>query len=494
MPLAAAALVFVPATQSVFHGEDFVDLFSIAHDPFLVFTLRPFGGHALVARNIIFYGLFQAFGFWPFPFFASALLTHLVNVALLYALVLELTERRMLACVAALAWGTCPGNDAVIGFYWVYGHLLATTVALAVFLDLARLRRRGDVPSPWRLLLWIAAAAIAATSYGVGLGVAASLPLVAVCLLGGRRLGAARWFAIACMPLVAAAIYRLDHWVFAHWYPTVASPPIALAPMLLALPELIRLLVDLVAFGTGSLLLGFWHRPQSMADPLVFASLAIAGGLLVLAFARARPQERRVLAAAVILVGGVYGVIAAGRGTGMMRALASTPRYHYLGTAAVAVALACAGSCLLRRGPRGSVVTAYVVAVVLGYLRSDFVVDTHADSRAEVSFALTAMQQAAEREPVGGTAYVLNRPLRSVGILLLNETELFPGWAGLFTLVFPDDQAWGRTMRFAVADPAATAPAMPRERIARLLVPLAEARAGGSHVHVPPVWGPPPQP
>jgi hypothetical protein len=494
MPLTAAVLVFAPVTHSSFHGEDFVDLFSIANDPFLVFTFRPFGGHALVARNIVYYGLFQTFGFWPFPFFVLALLTHVVNVALLYALVLELTERRMLACVGALAWGTCPGNDAVIGFYWVYGHLLATTVALAVFLDLARWRHHGDVPATWRLLLWIAAAAIAATSYGVGLGVAASLPLVAACLLGGRRLGAARWFAIACMPLVAATIYRLDHWVFAHWYPTVASPPIALAPMLLALPELIRLLIDLVAFGTGSLLLGFWHRPQSMADPLVFPSLAIAGGLVVLAFARARPQERRVLAAAVILVGGVYGVIAAGRGTGMMRALGNTPRYHYLGTAAVAVTLACAGSSLLRKGLGYAPAAVYGVAMLLAYLRSDFVVDTHPASRAEVSFALTAMQQAAEREPVGGTAYVLNRPLHSVGILLFNETELFPGWAGLFTLVFPDDQAWGRTMRFAVANAAATPPEMPRERVARLLVPLAEARAGGAHVHVPPAWTPPPQP
>lgn len=493
---AAALWVFWPAVSGSFHGEDFLDLFAIVHGPPGSFLLRPFGGHVLVTRNAIFSGLFAAFGFWPLPFLLTSLVTHLLNVALVYAAVRAWTDRPSLACIAAVAFGTCPLNDAVVGFYWVYGHLLATTVALAVCVDAGHLARRGGTPSPRRLLAWLGGSTVAATSYGVGVGVAFSLPVVGACLLDHSRFTRRHWLLLASMPAGAAAIYQLDHWLFSRLFPTDASPPVSPVLVVQALPAFVRMVVELIGVGSARLLSGFWYRPQAVPAPIVAASLGAVAALVGLALVRGRPAARRSLVAALVLLGGVYGVIAAGRGTGMMRAPADTPRYHYLGTAALTLLLACAVSSLLdlrrqRSVPWGlSLAVAYLLATSIAFSRSDFVVDTHVASSGEVAFALGEMQRLAEQEPRGTTVYVFNRPLFAVGPLLVGQTRAFPGWAGLFTLVFPGSTAWDRTIRFVGirASHVPSAPGLgPGEP---LVMSLEDAYARGLRIHVPNEWKP----
>jgi hypothetical protein len=56
VPVLLAAWVFHPITRGYFFADDFNCLLSIANDGFLRFVLRPFGGHNLLVRNVVFYG------------------------------------------------------------------------------------------------------------------------------------------------------------------------------------------------------------------------------------------------------------------------------------------------------------------------------------------------------------------------------------------------------------------------------------------------------
>jgi hypothetical protein len=171
--------------------------------------------------------------------------------------------------------------------------------------------------------------------------------MVAACLLDRSRFTRRHWLLLAGMPASAAAMYQLDHWIFSRWFPTEASPPVSPVLVVEAFPAFARMVVELIGVGGARLLSGFWYRPQAVPAPVVAASLGTMAALVGFALIRARPAARRSLVAVLVLLGGAYGVIAAGRGTGMVRAAADTPRYHYLGAAILAVLLACAVSSLL---------------------------------------------------------------------------------------------------------------------------------------------------
>src|SRR5262249_26016997 len=108
LALVLAAWVFFPITRVYFFADDFVHLASIASDRAAVFLLSPFGGHNYLARNLIFYLTYHVIGLRADLYFWSVLLTHLLNVALLFGLLHALTASALLACFGAALWGMSP--------------------------------------------------------------------------------------------------------------------------------------------------------------------------------------------------------------------------------------------------------------------------------------------------------------------------------------------------------------------------------------------------
>ena len=124
-------------------------LASIASDRAAVFLLSPFGGHNYLVRNLIFYLTYHVIGLRADLYFWCVLITHLLNVALLFGLVRVLTGSATLACFGAVLWGTSPLQEGTLGWYTAYGHVLATTVMLLVLLSdrpAGRQRRRATNP------------------------------------------------------------------------------------------------------------------------------------------------------------------------------------------------------------------------------------------------------------------------------------------------------------------------------------------------------------
>jgi hypothetical protein len=117
LPVLLAAAVYFPVTRSYFFADDFNCLLSIRNDDFLRFVLRPFAGHNLVVRNLVFYGSARFFGLRADLFFWQVLLTHLLNVWLLFRVLHALTASRLLASGGAALWGTSPVQLGTLGWY-----------------------------------------------------------------------------------------------------------------------------------------------------------------------------------------------------------------------------------------------------------------------------------------------------------------------------------------------------------------------------------------
>src|SRR3990172_5951322 len=128
--IAFAGVVHHPITRNYFREDDFLNLYRIANDSLASFLLGLHGGHLLLVRNLLFYLCHAAFGAEPAGYLWVAWLTHLVNVALLYSVVRILTASSLAACFGAVLWGTDPILTSSLGWYSVYGQVVAASILL----------------------------------------------------------------------------------------------------------------------------------------------------------------------------------------------------------------------------------------------------------------------------------------------------------------------------------------------------------------------------
>src|SRR4029453_6140133 len=97
--------------------------------------------------------------------------------------------------------------------------------------------------------------------------------------------------------------------------------------------------------------------------------------------------------------------------------------------------------------------------------------------RSQTAEVLESVRSAVAAGRPGGNVYVPNKPFLGMGPFITPHLELFPGWAGVFTLFFPSNGADGRRVYFVVADPTVIEAHRSGKRTADLLVPPASAPA-----------------
>ena len=122
--LALAFWVYHPITRFYFFADDFVHLASIENDGMATFVLSPFGGHNFLVRNLVFLASWKLFGLHASFYHWTALLTHLLNVFLLFGILRTLTRSVPIACFGSALWGTTPLAAGTIGWYAMYGQAL----------------------------------------------------------------------------------------------------------------------------------------------------------------------------------------------------------------------------------------------------------------------------------------------------------------------------------------------------------------------------------
>ena len=108
VPLLATAWVYAPILHCFFFADDFFNFLTVADAGAYRFIISPMAGHVLYTRNAILAASWLLFGLDARPYFWGVLLTHLVNVGLLFGLMRRLAVRPLVATTIATLWGISP--------------------------------------------------------------------------------------------------------------------------------------------------------------------------------------------------------------------------------------------------------------------------------------------------------------------------------------------------------------------------------------------------
>jgi hypothetical protein len=484
VPLAFTAVVYFPLIHNYFYLDDFFELYRVVNEPLAPFLLKPMSGHLYVVRNAVLALCYHAFGMDPRGYYALVLATHLFNVWLLFRVIRTLTGSAKLACLGSALWGTAPVQEGTLGWYAVYGHVLATTVLLLLLADLGRLSVRGQAPSWGRLALWYALLLVGTNCFGTAIAAALAFPLAAT-LLVPRLVGHGRAAVLATLWLVVPALWLFQYRLAARYGAVDALQ----MPVLLALARSWKadalMAARLLPHGVVALVTGFFASQlrEDWTVTAVAAALYAAAATLALLWGTA--ADRRVVLASWLLASAIYAMIVLGRAGiyhafGLDRSLLEmTPRYHYEASAALtlsmcAICRAVGRRWLLPSAVRSGLTIAWLLIVALTFTLSGWHIDHHEQSRKDVAAALASMHEAVAAQPPGTLVLISNRRLPIAGVMPAEAS--FPGLAAVFTLFFSGDQLDGRTVRFLESDADAVRAAQQGLRSRRLILPAPPAK------------------
>jgi hypothetical protein len=339
----------------------------------------------------------------------------------------------------------------------VYGQVLLLTLVLLVLSGLAETIAARRTLSTRRALAWGLLLAAGGASFGIGLGVAAVFPLVVIIALPGAQRSAR---AVGTLAAAAAAILVLYAIVRAQAEPVEPTAEAWQQPgaLFAGLPDAIALEARMLGVGAYALLAGFVRpdaKPPGTPGMLAAAVLAI----VVAGWLAANRSSRRVQLAVGLLTLAAYGTTAIGRAPilGFLKVplsvAATWGRYQYMSLALLTVviclalaALAAARGGVARGAVRGTALL-WAVARLVFVATRPLAIDLHAGARAETETALLSIREAVAETPPGGVTVIQNRPFHTAVI-----PWLFPGWAGLFVIHFPDNALDGRQVRFVVSE------------------------------------------
>ena len=484
--LLASAWVQSPLLNSGFYADDFLWLYRIENLPWLELVLKTHGGHLLHTRNAAFWACHQLFGLEPSGYLWVALLTHVLNVALLFVVIERLTRRPVVAALIAALWGMAPIHQDPLRWISVYGHVLAATFVLAALADMAGLIARNRSPTSWALVRWALLLLLAATSFGTGLGVALGFVAIAWLVLprASGRGRAAFLFAVLTVTLTVAYFALERSLVDLASYPLFKS---------------IALCSNLAAYGLSSLVLGpllTWTREGDLVGPLggvelgqaLFWAYAVSVAvLLALGWAcrRASSTRLRQILGFTLLAGCAYGTVAVARAPliGLwdldMSGMATTARYQYLPQLGLAIALGLALSeASLRPASRARWLVPVAFATGLAMLVPSYTAGARrvgnqigAARRQALDRVVAEVRRRARAVPPGEPVYIPNQNFLDWRGMMTSKKD-FPGWAAVFVLAHASDSVEGRRVFFVESDPELVKflRADPNARIARLVV------------------------
>lgn len=456
LPLGLTALVFHPVLRNYFFGDDLYNLYQIVNAPLGTYLMTPYGGHVLVARNLVFYLCYELFGTSAPGYFWLVLLTHAVNVVLLYSCLQIFTGSKRLAAFGAALWGSAPLQEGSLGWYSVYGNIMAGTVALSLLRDLAR-STIGKPVDAGRLLSWLPLLAIGCTSFGVGLAVALVLPALVLFI---HPSGPDKTRVLLCSALFAAVVVPA---YFAIHNLMLTPEAAAMATVTLNLRTLsswqpmLGLFADLAGYGIFSLFVreATTRLPYSTGVGLLL--IVVVSAIAAVAFVRGDRRTRGIVAAGAALALATFGVVVAGRGMLWGEHFYLVTRYHYLPLAGVVLCLCMGLASIDARSPlssslKNAVLGLWMFAALGVHFAWSSGIDHHDFARRATDIEIREMWRLIRATPAAQDVYITNQIFHGVGPMVIRNPKSFPGWAAAFAIFFPSNIVEGRRVFFVEAD------------------------------------------
>jgi hypothetical protein len=480
--LLAAVIVHGRVLGAGFLHDDFLHLYGAAALPIGDFLTRTTGGHFMVVHKLFFLGLHGLAGVEPAPYFAVVLLTHLINVGLLFRLCRRLGAGLALSGLAAFLWGTTPVHHGTLRWFSAYGAVLSTLLTLVALLQLAGAIReqRG---MHWRevavasLALFIGAATVSG-----GLVVALVFPVVAALAL--PRVSTPRRTVI----LVVSSLAALTLGLGSRFVDVQAS---------------VRLFGALLAQGAGSIMLGplaavtdagsalFPEVPEAFAIGVGAAAGLALLVLLLGAVRRADHAERRLILGMTLLGLALYAAVALGRTWATAKGfawVATRDRYHYEPTALLVVGVVTALRTLRHVAPAkgwslGVIVPMILASLGLSVVAARAVFTARDDESGAYMTAVSASIHAlAQQSPPGADLYLRNDDFKPVGLLasMGMPREAFPMLGGYWVIAHGTRPLAGHRVVFVEPDDSlARIRAVARPEVAHVFASATEAAERG---------------
>lgn len=486
VPVAMAVLAYHGLRQVFFDADDFLHLYVAANGDTWAQLWAPYGGHLLATWRLAVAGFYALAG--PDAQIAGLLVlgTHVANTALLWDVVRRLTDAPRLAAVLASCWAGCAVHYGSLGWYSVYGQVLATLLLLLTLRSMLIQRERpGPVAWP-RLAAWWIAQALAATSFGLGLATAIAFPLAAELLLPSGALDLRRRLLLLTLPVVVLLLWSGIVTPVIDGTRTENDTPVGV----ILFPVTIRVgpafLANLLGAGTSYLVLAPGLR-RAVYPGAIGVGIAVAGALLVLWSLLRDRARRRPLVALLLLATVSYGSIALGRAAlyeaFRLRAAPRAapygpiePRYHYLGTTLLAAILGVAAAPFavgISATTAAGLFGAFIGATAFGLVLAPVPLDAHPRARRDTERVLDAIRAEVAKAPPGATVRLKNWAFPAVGLLMVKNLAAYPGAAATFLIWHPDGMLDGRRVVFEIDDPAVLAAlrARPDAPVGRVVVP-----------------------
>lgn len=156
LALALTALAFIPNLHDPFLSDDYILAGRASLDPHRIARsfVTPGGDGAFRPLGYIWYGLVHSFaGANPFPWHLSMLVVHLVNCALLFAVIRALWSDAFVSFTATLLFGLHGTRPEVVTWASDNFDLLACALSLAAAWCVFRSARRRWIPVAFALIL-----------------------------------------------------------------------------------------------------------------------------------------------------------------------------------------------------------------------------------------------------------------------------------------------------------------------------------------------------
>jgi hypothetical protein len=480
-PRALAVLVVAVLQRSTldawFATDDFLHLYQLTNTDLAQFVLTPHAGHVYLVRNTIFAAAHALFGLDARLYLYALLATHLVNVVLLHVILERARAPRWLAFAGAIAWGGSLLHRDSLQWYTAHGLILVATVLLVFLFEVQRVRENRLVPERRVILRWMALLLAGSTCYGTGIAVAMLAPLIAYLLIPAERGG--RGVALKLLPVVALVplLYAVVYWMVPEAEAQAqgeATQFFFRDPVIWSFAALSTL--TLHGYAVAGLLLG----PFAVVDPQGIIAGPLAGGsvdvsmrlwiavalavavLLAMGWQRASRGNRGLAAVGLLVAASSYGLIAIGRAKFLILMalpvqVATTPRYHYVGTLGITLAVVwglsqfgAQGEAVSRSRSRSRALAATVAWVLVtsatAFVTGKVIHSTGARARPHYERAIQRIELTLRAAEVGRTVCIRNRPFAA------HPFGGFPGWAAVYVITHPSDVFEGRTVRFVDGD------------------------------------------
>lgn len=445
--VAFAAVVWAPIVRNFFHHDDFVHLQSIVNSSALQWLMESNGGHLYLFRNMVFSLTHAVAGTNPQPYFVTVLLTHLLNVALLFLLLRRTTGSVRLACLGAAVWGSAPINEGTLGWYAVFGHAMATTFLLVVLLAIVRRLDDGNALTASEVVGWYGIMLLASTSFGVGIGVALVLSPAIVLAFGAPRL---KWpvpTALVGGPVAIVACYVGVAMLYGRLFPGPTEVPFGHLTGALLPGAVAGMTAHLGVVGATALVAGYTPALDGYPTYAAYVIGAAAGMAGLVSYSEGSPRTRRLLGLVLLLMVGCYAIVAAGRAT-LFQAFgdhaygAAAPRYQYAGSALMTVALCLSlqtiGAMLsVSSRASGALLVACLVALFTAWADSSWTIEHWDDERAETARVVATFRAALDATPPGSPTFVRSEKF----IPVPSPRRLFAGTSSIYTIWVPQDPA-----------------------------------------------------